>query len=225
MPGRREPPARDAPGAPGRLSAAPASCCRDRRPHRHHPAVGRRLVGIDVREFARSREWRQRVVADVLDERLRAEHRARPLRSIKRPVRSQRAVAFSRTPWSAGTDAEPLASPRRRSADRAHPCRCASRGTRSDRSPVLSPAADGLRKMPAEGRYPFCLSLHRPASSRTFPVQIRCTFTSPRICRERRKAVRRIADRARRGNRPGLRHLHRLPALETPRFDRRNVGG
>ena len=49
------------------------------RPHLHDSAVGRRLVGIDGREVARPCERRQRVVADALDERLRAEHRARPL--------------------------------------------------------------------------------------------------------------------------------------------------
>ena len=45
--------------------------------------MGRRLLGTDVREVARCRERRQRVVADALDERLRAEHRAR-LRSAGR---------------------------------------------------------------------------------------------------------------------------------------------
>ena len=49
------------------------------RPHRHDAAAARRLVGLDGREVARRCERRQRVVADALDEHLRAEHRARPL--------------------------------------------------------------------------------------------------------------------------------------------------
>ena len=48
------------------------------RPHRHDAAVDRRIVGIDARKVPRRRERRQRV------------------------------MAISRTPWSAGTDADPL---------------------------------------------------------------------------------------------------------------------
>ena len=60
------------------------------RPHRHDAAAGRRLVGTDLRELARRRERRRHVVADALDERLGAEHRARPLPvlSIVRPATS-----------------------------------------------------------------------------------------------------------------------------------------
>ena len=58
--------------------------------------------GTDAREVARTCERRQRVVAAALDERLPAQPRARPAAGpIKRPARYQRAVALSRTPWSA----------------------------------------------------------------------------------------------------------------------------
>ena len=65
--GRGSPPAGRS-GRSRRPSAAPASRCRDNPPARPHVAVGRRPVGIDVREVARRRERRQRVVTDAVDE-------------------------------------------------------------------------------------------------------------------------------------------------------------
>ena len=78
------------------------------RPHRHDAAESRRRVGIEVREAARRRERRQRVVADALDERLRAEHHARPL-----PVPSSVRPATS-APWrSAAPRGRPVSTPTR----------------------------------------------------------------------------------------------------------------
>ena len=58
-------------------------------------------------------------------------------------------------------------SPRRRSADRARPRRYASLEHVQAEAQFRRQPPDGQHEMPVERRYPFCLSLHRPALSRT----------------------------------------------------------
>ena len=112
----RTPPCRASRGSPPegrsgrsrRPSAAPASRCRDRPPA--PPRCGR---GPPARRNRRTLSRAQPRSTNVSGPNT-APGRSGPL---KRPAHYQRAVALSRTPWSAGTDADPLrvsSTPKRR---------------------------------------------------------------------------------------------------------------